>query len=125
MFEGFAQSSAGAGGLMQIMPETGRDIASWGYPPNYRDEDRYRPAINARMGAAYLARQRDVLGGSLYVTLAAYNAGPGNAATWMSLAQDDPDLFLEVVRIEETRNYIRQIYENYKIYERLYGIRSE
>ena len=125
MFEGFAQSSAGAGGLMQIMPATGRDIASWGFPPNYRDEDRFRPVINARMGAAYLARQRDVLGGSLYVTLAAYNGGPGNAAAWQALSQDDPDLFLEVVRIAETRNYIRLIYENYKIYERLYGVRAE
>ena len=49
----------------------------------------------------------------------AYNAGPGNAAIWQQLANGDPDLFVEVVRFAETRDYIRSIYE---IYHNLQGI---
>ncbi len=52
--------------------------------------------------------------------LAAYNAGPGNTAQWIELANDDPDLFYEVIRFEETRNYIEHVYEFSKMYERLY-----
>jgi soluble lytic murein transglycosylase len=61
------------------------------------------------------------LDGDLYAALAAYNGGPGNAKAWRDLSGGDPDLFLEVVRFEETRNYIRNIYEIYVIYRRLYG----
>ncbi|MCB0119401.1 MAG: hypothetical protein KDD72_10255, partial [Anaerolineales bacterium] len=64
---------------------------------------------------------RTLLQGDLYATLAAYNGGPGNAIEWKSLAGDDPDLFLESVRFEETRNYIRNIYEIYLVYRRLYS----
>jgi len=52
--------------------------------------------------------------------LAAYNGGPGNAAIWKELAGDDPDLFLEVIRFEETRSYIKGIYEIFTIYRNLY-----
>jgi soluble lytic murein transglycosylase len=68
-----------------------------------------------------MASNREQLDGDLYASLAAYNAGPGNAAAWKELAGDDPDLFLEVVRFQETRNYIRYIYEIYTIYRQLYS----
>ncbi|HSG45581.1 MAG TPA: hypothetical protein VLA72_20740, partial [Anaerolineales bacterium] len=58
--------------------------------------------------------------GSEYGSLAAYNAGPGNALVWKELAGDDPDLFLEIVRFQETRNYIRFIYEIFDTYRKLY-----
>jgi soluble lytic murein transglycosylase len=68
-----------------------------------------------------MASNRDLLDGDLYAALAAYNAGPGNAAAWHDLAGGDPDLYLEVVRFQETRNYIRLIYEIYTIYRKLYS----
>jgi soluble lytic murein transglycosylase len=55
-----------------------------------------------------------------YAALAAYNGGPGNAIAWKELANGDPDLFLEVVRFEETRNYIRGISEIFSLYRRIY-----
>jgi soluble lytic murein transglycosylase len=122
LFEGFVSSVADARGLMQIIPSTGASVSgqlSW--PPGYREEDLYRPHVNVRLGTYYMARNRDQLGGNLYAALAAYNGGPGNAVLWRQLAGDDPDLFLEVVRFEETRNYIRNVYEIYIIYRRLYG----
>lgn len=128
-FEGFVRSSAGARGLMQIIPATGQEIATeLGWPNDYTGEDLYRPVINIPFGTYYLANWRDRLAGnsndpvntSLYVALAAYNGGPGNSLEWQKLAPDDPDLFLEIIRFDETRNYIRGIYEIFNIYRRIY-----
>ena len=121
LFASWVQSSAGARGLMQIIPSTGANIAEQaGWPPNYIDDDLYRPKVSITFGADYLSAQRDYFDGDLYVALAAYNGGPGNAAVWKELAGDDPDLFLEVIRFGETRQYIRGIYELFSIYRRLY-----
>lgn len=123
LFEGFVRSSAGARGLMQIIPTTGAGIAEqMGWPPGYTSEDLYSPYINVRMGTFYLNSNRKLLNNDYYAMLAGYNAGPGNAAIWQGLAaSDDPDLLLEIIRFEETRNYIRFIYEAYNIYQTLYS----
>lgn len=122
MFEGFAQSGVGARGLMQIMPATGQEIvSSMGWPEGYTDSDLYRPEINIVLGARYLSRQREYFNGSVFASLAAYNGGPGNTRYWKDLAGDDPDLLLEVIRADETRNYIMQIYEFFNIYRLLYA----
>jgi len=122
LFEGFVHSSAGARGLMQIIPTTGASIATnMGWPPNYSEDDLYSPYISIRMGTYYLNTNRLLLDGDLYAALAAYNGGPGNAQVWKDLAKGDPDLFLEVVRFGETRDYIRGIYEIYSIYRSLYS----
>ncbi len=121
LFEGFVRSSAGARGLMQIIPATGEEIAAnLGWPPDFTSEDLYRPVINLTLGSDYINRQRGFLDGDVYAALAAYNGGPGNAAAWKALVPPDPDLFLEVIRFEETRNYIRGIYEIFTIYRELY-----
>jgi len=52
--------------------------------------------------------------------LTAYNAGPGNALVWKEMAPDDPDLYLEIVRLAEPQLYVRSIYEVYRIYQHLY-----
>jgi soluble lytic murein transglycosylase len=119
-FENFVISSAGARGLMQIMPATGQELASrYGYS-NFQVEDLHNPLINIRLGAKYLATQRDYFGGDLYLALAAYNGGPGNAYYWSQLSNGDPDLFLEVIRFEETQRYIRSIAELMNIYRLIY-----
>ncbi len=121
-FEGFARSSANAHGLMQVVPETGADIANQlNWPFEYRREDLYRPDVSVRFGTHYLANNRALLGDDMFVILASYNAGPGSAQVWQHLSGGDSDLFLEIVRIAETRNYIRGIYEYYVIYRRLYA----
>ncbi len=122
LFEGFVRSNAGARGLMQIIPATGANLAGTiGWPPAYTEEDLYRPNVSLRLGTYYLSSNRNVLGGDLYAALAAYNAGPGNAAVWKDLAGEDPDLLLEVIRYQETRDYIRYIYEIYAVYRKLYS----
>lgn len=122
LFEGFATSYAAARGLMQIIPDTGAMIAQQlGWPPDYTDQDLYRPLVSVRFGAYYLAEQRDRFGGDLYAALAAYNAGPGSAEVWKESAPDDPDLFLEVIRIDQPQQYIKTIYEVFARYRGLYN----
>ena len=122
LFDASIKSIAGAYGLMQVMPATGEEIvARLGWPADYTQADLLRPDVNLTLGLNYLARQREYLGGDLYAALAAYNGGPVNAAIWQALAKGDPDLFVEVIRFDETRNYLKGIYEVFTIYSRLYA----
>ncbi|MBV6397399.1 MAG: Outer membrane protein assembly factor BamD [Anaerolineales bacterium] len=122
LFEGFVRSTAGARGLMQIIPSTGASVAAqMGWPYPYQDDLLYQPNVSIALGTHYLASNRGLFDGNLYAALAAYNGGPGNASAWLALAPDDPDLYLEVIRFAETRNYIRGIYEIYNIYLGIYS----
>ncbi len=121
LFASWVDSSAAARGLMQIIPSTGASIAAQaGWPENYTADDLYRPKVSITFGADYLSDQRDYFDNDLFVALAAYNGGPGNAAIWSELAGEDPDVFLEVIRFGETRAYIRGVYEIFSIYRNLY-----
>lgn len=121
LFQGAATSSASARGLMQVIPSTGAQIAAeLGWPPGYTEADLHRPIVSVRFGTYYLARQRDSFGGDLLTALAAYNGGPGNAAVWVERAGGDPDLLVEVIGFQETRTYLRTIYEVFNIYRALY-----
>ncbi len=121
-FGAHAYSSAGASGLMQLMPTTAAQIASeTGYPPNYTQEDLRVPYYNLELGINYLARQLYGFEGDAYLALAAYNGGPGNTLRWKELVGDDPDVFLNSIRYLETRTYLRRIVEIYNIYSLIYG----
>ncbi len=122
LFEGFVSSTAGARGLMQIIPSTGASIArALGWPINYGPDQLYLPNVSILFGAYYLSSNRSNLGNDLYGALASYNGGPGVGTDAFQLSHGDPDLLLETVRTQETRDYIRSVYENYVIYRRLYG----
>lgn len=122
LFEGFVSSTYDARGLMQVIPSTGAYIAeNLGWPPDYQPDDLYRPLVSLTFGIDYLSRQLKAFDNDLYAALAAYNGGPGNTIQWRKLVQDDPDLFLEVIRYEETRNYIRGVYELFGLYRLIYN----
>ncbi len=122
LFEGFVTSSAGARGLLQILPGTGQEVATLsGWPPNFTADDLYRPAVSIRLGVDYLAIQLHAFDNDLATALAAYNGGPGNASYWNGLANGDPDLFVEVIQFGETRDHIRSVYELFDIYRDLYS----
>ena len=121
LFEGFVTSSAGARGLMQIIPVTGQEIADLsGWPPDYSAKDLYRPVVSIAFGTDYLERQKNNFDGDLYAALTAYNAGPGNASYWSSFSNGDMDLLLEIIEFDETQDYIKSIYELFSIYSDLY-----
>jgi soluble lytic murein transglycosylase len=113
-------SSAGAEGLTQILPGTAADVARTIGMTDYSASGIKRPTTNLAIGSAYLAREAKTENEDLARTLAAYNAGGGNADRWAQAAGGDPDLFYEMVDFGETRSYIRLVSQNYAVYNFLY-----
>jgi soluble lytic murein transglycosylase len=122
VFTADIRSKAGALGLMQVMPATGRTL--------YRKEtggkgrpDLRDPAENVRLGAVYL---RDLLAefqGDTAAAVAAYNAGPGRVRSWKRAAAGAPlDEFLESIPITETRVYVKRVLYFQGAYAALYGL---
>ena len=121
LFDASITSSAGAHGLMQITNDTGDYIVNnYGWPPNYSSSDLDRPYINVRLGTHFLKMWIDHYDGDITSALSSYNAGDGNTINWRSLAGEDTDLLVEIIRFDETRDYIRYITEIYEIYKTLY-----
>ncbi|HWQ46284.1 MAG TPA: tetratricopeptide repeat protein [Longilinea sp.] len=121
LFEPFVGSSAGAVGLMQLMPATAADtVASMGWPADYTEDDLTNAEVSIRLGAYHLSLLESYFSGNFYAALAAYNSGAGNTQAWVDISQNDPDLFLESIRFSETRTYIMQIVEFLEIYRQIY-----
>ncbi len=117
-----ASSGIGARGIMQLMPATAEQIAlETGFLTNFEAADLDVPYYNLELGSNYLARMLYVFEGNEYQALAAYNAGPGNVMNWAKLTDDDPDVFLNTIRYQETRVYIRNITEIFNRYSLIYG----
>lgn len=121
MFEPFIVSSAGAEGLMQMMPDTAREASSQAdWPPVFLEDDIFRPQVAISLGSYYLQQQIRLQDGDIYAGLAAYNGGLGNASAWRERSNGDPDLYLEVVRFKETRDYLRSVLEIFNLYKIFY-----
>ena len=121
LFEEGARSTAAAQGLAQIIPDTGQWIAGRLGHPEYTNDIIYRPVINLRFGAYYLAWARDFLDGNLLSALVGYNAGPGNSQTWRARAGADDTRFVELLTFAEPRAYVQYILSNLYHYTRLYS----
>lgn len=116
-----ARGLAGEIGLTQVIPPTGGDIAS-GLGLEYEHEDLARPQLAIRFGAAYLGWQLEAFDQHPLIALAAYNAGPGNAARWLesastlSLSSSLEDAFLAVMDYTSTQAYARYVIESWAAY---------
>lgn len=121
LFNKYAQSPY-AFGLMQMTPDTEQVVAgNLGWPSNYyTSDDLFRPTVSIALGTTYLMTQRISVNGDLFSVLASYNAGPAATPIWRDLSGPDSDLFLEIIRYQETRDYISSIYEIYSMYRLLY-----
>jgi len=120
LFEEGARSYSAAQGLAQIIPTTGEEIARRMGFPGYSNALIYRPYINLRFGAFYLAWVRDFVDGRIVSALAGYNAGPGNAKRWRDRSGPDDTLFVELIDYAEPRRYVQRILTYYYHYTRLY-----
>ncbi|MBQ6509965.1 MAG: transglycosylase SLT domain-containing protein [Flexilinea sp.] len=122
MFNPWVSSGAGAIGLMQIMPATGAEIAkTLHWPPNYTESDLLRVQVAINFSASYLKRVKSYFDQSNAAMIASYNGGSGNTQKWLNASGSDPDLLYEVIRYQETRDYMHNIYQNAKIYDWLYA----
>lgn len=124
-FNPTARSTAGARGLMQIMPDTAKYVAANESLPFDDTESLYDPIYNMTLGQAYVAYllTKPEINHNLLFLAAAYNAGPGNLEKWRRNVdfQNDPLLFIESIPIRETQNYVEQVIANYWIYKELAG----
>jgi len=119
-FNAFAVSSAGARGLMQMMPASARIAAKQAGLP-YRPEALLRDtAYNMQLGMTEYRGHLDRYGGSYVLAAASYNAGPNNVKKWLSIYGDpritDPLDWIEQIPFAETRNYVQRVLENTEVY---------
>jgi soluble lytic murein transglycosylase len=121
-FAADALSPAGARGLMQIMPRTGREIGRE-LGMRVRTTDLYEPGVSLDLGTHYLARLLERFGGRIERALAAYNAGPHRVVRWIADRPDMPaDEFIESIPFSETRHYVAVVLANQAHYRRLYAL---
>lgn len=113
-----AQSPVGARGLMQLMPATARETASKLGVPYRNEQQLFDPAMNIRLGSAYLKRLLDVYDGNRILAAAAYNAGPGRVKRWREQSTNKPmDVWVESIPYRETRNYVQNVLSFDLIYQ--------
>ncbi len=116
-FNSRARSSAGAIGLMQVMPATARRFE------RIKKYDRlFEPAFNLKIGSKYFAGLLERFGGDAELALAAYNAGPRRVDQWLvRYPVKNRILFLDLIPFKETREYVASIARNYFWYAHLYS----
>ncbi len=105
-----ARSPVGARGLMQIMPATGKAVASQIGKPHTR-EALYSVEHNILLGSAYYRQLLDRFDGNRIFALAAYNAGPHRVDRWRNAKGDQVpvDIWVETIPYRETRNYVQAV----------------
>ena len=97
-------SWAGAQGLMQIMPATGRSIAKSLKIRSFKREQLQNPETNIAMGTYYINRMKKQYDGREYMALSGYNAGPGNTSRWARQNPSlDEEIWIEKISFNETR----------------------
>jgi soluble lytic murein transglycosylase len=123
MYDTRSLSPAGARGLMQIMPKTGKRLFARIHPNQNFDKDYlFEPDINIRLGVRYLNDlTRKHSGNGVYI-LITYNAGPKVLRAWLARFRNikDMDVFIESIPYPETRGYVKRVFRNHGIYKNLY-----
>lgn len=116
-----AKSSAGAIGLMQIMPETAGWIAKNLSTNDFKINNLYVPENNVKYGCWYLRFLFDKYGREDLV-LAAYNGGHQNVDKWLKQEGITKDYTGEInLGYDETKHYIKKVMSTKEIYKKLYG----
>jgi soluble lytic murein transglycosylase len=120
-------STAGARGLLQVMPITARHVCR-DYKvkcdiPKLLTDNSY----NAMIASAYIGDRMAEFSGNYVLTLAGYNAGPGRAREWIRAFGDprdpktDPIDWIETIPFEETREYVKKVLSNIQVYRARLG----
>lgn len=111
-FVSSAKSSAGAAGLMQIMPATARWVASKLGLKSYRNALIHQLDTNLRLGTYYMKTILSQFDDSPVLASAAYNAGPRRAREWRGDLPLEGAIYAETIPFEETRDYVKKVLSN-------------
>jgi soluble lytic murein transglycosylase len=115
-----ARSSAGASGLMQLMPSTARWAARRLGLNRHHATLTETVDTNISMGTFYLKQVLDSLGDNLVMASAGYNAGPGRAREWLADRPLEGAIYVESIPFPETREYVKRVMNNALYYSRLF-----
>ena len=115
------KSSAGAAGLMQLMPATAKWVAHRMGMQDYSWARVTDAGVNAALGTYYLRHVLDDLDGSPVLAAAAYNAGPGRARKWRDTHPLEGAIYAETIPFNETRDYVKKVMNNTMYYAALLG----
>jgi soluble lytic murein transglycosylase len=111
------KSSAGALGLMQLMPATGAATAREFRIPYRNSDSLLDPQTNIRLGTRYLGKMQSLFGNHPVLSTAAYNAGPNRISTWLPAGEEiGAALWIETLPYGETRKYVRRVLESQVIF---------
>ena len=118
MLDKNAESSVGARGLMQLMPETAKKVAKKLNEPWRSTLDLYQPELNIHYGSYYFTDLLSRFGNQVAVACAAYNAGPNRAIKWLPAITPVPaDIWIETIPFKETRKYVSSVLSYAMIYQ--------
>lgn len=125
-FTADARSSAGALGLMQLMPRTARQVARSLRIKRPKRRDLLKSNINIKLGVRYLRKLQERFNGNSVLATAAYNAGGWRVKGWLPKDEaQSADLWIENVPFTETRKYLKRVLTYTIIYEQRLGLESK
>jgi len=117
-FNPSAISYANAYGLMQLLPQVGREMARQEGIRDFKTYQLLDPQTNIRLGTRYLRQMLDKFGGVQEYALAAYNAGDNRVVDWRAAGPySGMDEFVESIPFTQTRNYVESILRNEEAYK--------
>ena len=121
------RSSAGASGLMQLMPATASWVARKAGMNDYTAARVNEVDVNLRLGTTYLRMVLDDLDGHPALATAAYNAGPGRPRAWRAALPRAVEgaVFAETIPFNETRDYVKKVMSNAVYYAALFDSRAQ
>ncbi len=118
-----SESHKGAVGLMQLMPDTAREVAESLGESDFSEESLTVPENNIRYGIKYLSMLEKQFSNNPILVLAAYNSGQGRVKEWLASEQLSLDhLKYEDIPFKETRNYVERVLKSYGKYQNLYSL---
>ena len=121
-----ARSSAGALGLMQLMPRTAQQVAHSLRIKQPKQRDLLNSNINIKLGVRYLGKLKERFNGNSILATAAYNAGPWRVKGWLPKEESQSaDLWVENVPFTETRKYLKRVLTYTIIYEQRLGLEGK
>ena len=122
-----AKSSAGASGLMQLMPATARYVAKKIGMNDFSQANVNDPKTNIALGTNYLKMVLNDLDGSQAMATAAYNAGPKRPRSWRSTLPRAVEgaIFAETIPFTETRGYVKNVMSNASYYAAMFENRQQ
>jgi soluble lytic murein transglycosylase len=113
-------SVSGARGLLQLMPETAQRVALREALRGFDAEVLFLPALNIRLGAAYLDELLRRFSGHASAAIGSYNAGPHRVVNWLDGPALEDDEWVEAIPYDQTRAYVKRVLRSVHAYRVLY-----